>query len=336
MAIGVLDSANLNGGQKLAVKYFTVAVALFVAQILFGILAGLQYLMPEFLYNVLDFNVNRMVHINAMIVWMLFGFIGAVYWLIEDEAGIEVVGLKLGNFAFWLFTSAVAVVVVVYLFIQTGPGTDTTRWLINEGREYIEAPRWADIGIVVCILIFFYNAAATFMKGRWSGISGVLVLDLVALAGLAAGMMFVLRDGATASGENAADSTASISDRQTGPSGLPVPRFVSLKTDRVNVRRGPSTEHQVIWVYARKGLPVEIIAEHERWGRVRDSDGEEGWVYHSLLAGRRTGLIAPWRKGEKISLKDSPQEASTTVALSGQVRMSSTWAPSSSTDPPAM
>ncbi len=192
MAIGVLDSANLNGGQKLAVKYFTAAVALFVAQILFGILAGLQYLMPEFLYNVLDFNVNRMVHINAMIVWMLFGFIGAVYWLIEDEAGIEVVGLKLGNLAFWLFTSAVTVVVVVYLFIQTGPGTDTTRWLINEGREYIEAPRWADIGIVVCMLIFFYNAAATFMKGRWSGISGVLVLDLVALAGLyLAGMFYV-------------------------------------------------------------------------------------------------------------------------------------------------
>jgi nitric oxide reductase subunit B len=57
-------------------------------------------------------------------------------------------------------------------------------WLINEGREYIEAPRWADIGIVACMLIFFYNVAATFMKGRWSGISGVLVLDLVALAGL--------------------------------------------------------------------------------------------------------------------------------------------------------
>ena len=53
-----------------------------------------------------------------------------------------------------------------------------------EGREYIEAPRWADIGIVICLLLFFYNIAATFMKGRWSGIAGVLVLDLVALAGL--------------------------------------------------------------------------------------------------------------------------------------------------------
>jgi len=186
-----LDTAHLTGGQKLAVKYFVVAVILFAAQILFGLLAGYQYLAPEFGYNVLDFNVNRMVHINAMIVWMLFGFIGAVYWLVEEEAQVELVGLKLGNFAFWLFTIAVVIVVLVYLFIQDGPGDQSTLWLINEGREYIEAPRWADIGIVICVLIFFYNIAATFMKGKWSGISGVLVLDLVAVAGLyLAGMWY--------------------------------------------------------------------------------------------------------------------------------------------------
>ena len=74
--LGMLDSANLNGGQKLAVKYFTVALALFGAQILFGLLAGIQYLKPDFLYGVLDFSVNRMVHINALVVWLLFGFIG--------------------------------------------------------------------------------------------------------------------------------------------------------------------------------------------------------------------------------------------------------------------
>jgi nitric oxide reductase subunit B len=192
MSIGVLDSNNLNGGQKLAVKYFSVAVVLFAAQILFGILAGIQFVNPDFLFGILDFNVNRMVHINAMVVWMLCGFIGSVYWLIQDESGVEVVGLKLGNLAFYVLTGAVAVVVLVYLFVQHGPGTDVTRWFINEGREYIEAPRWADIGIVICVLIFFYNAAATFMKGKWSGISGVLVLDLVALAGLYLfGMFFV-------------------------------------------------------------------------------------------------------------------------------------------------
>ena len=190
MNVGTLDTAHLTGGQKLAVKYYTVAVVLFAAQILFGLLAGWQYLAPEFGYNVLDFSVNRMVHINAMIVWMLYGFIGSIYWLVEEEAGTELVGLKLGNLAFWVLTAAVTVVVLVFLFVQTGPGDISTIWLINEGREYIEAPRWADIGIVVCLLIFFYNIAATFMKGKWSGISGVLVMDLVAVAGLYVAGMF--------------------------------------------------------------------------------------------------------------------------------------------------
>jgi nitric oxide reductase subunit B len=183
-ALGELDSGRLNVGQRLAIKYFSVAVVLFAAQILFGLLAGLQYLLPQFGYNHLDFSVTRMVHINAMIVWMLYGFIGAIYWLVEDEAGTELVGARLGNLAFWVLTVAVTVVVVVYLVVQTGAGRIESIWFINEGREYIEAPRWADIGIVVCVLVFFYNIAATFMRGRWSGISGVLVLDLVALAGL--------------------------------------------------------------------------------------------------------------------------------------------------------
>jgi len=184
-------TVTLNGGQKLAMKYFAVAMILFLAQIVFGLLAGLQYIWPSFLYEVLDFNVNRMVHLNAMIVWMLYGFIGSVYWLLEDESGTELVGLKLGNLAFWILTLAVVIVVLVFLIVQTGPGEERTIWLINEGREYIEAPRWADIGIVACVLAFFFNVAATFMKGRWTGIGGVLVLDLVALAGIyLAGMFF--------------------------------------------------------------------------------------------------------------------------------------------------
>lgn len=133
-----------------------------------------------------------MVHINAMVVWMLYGFIGSVYWFLEDESGVQIVGLKWGQLAFWVLTGAVTLVVLVYLFIQFGAGNDTSLWLINEGREYIEAPRWADIGIVVVVLTFFYNVAATFAKGQWSGIAGVLVLDLVALAGLyLAGMFYV-------------------------------------------------------------------------------------------------------------------------------------------------
>ncbi len=184
-------AGRLNAGQRLAMKYFSVAMALFLAQIAFGLLAGLQFLYPDLLHGVLDFNVNRMVHINAMIVWMLFGFMGSVYWLIEDEAGVPLQGAALANATFWVLSGAVAVVVAVYLLVQTGPGTPASIWFINEGREYIEAPRWADWGIVACMLAFFYSVTATFMKGKWSGIAGTLVLDLIALAGLyLAGMVY--------------------------------------------------------------------------------------------------------------------------------------------------
>ena len=76
--------------------------------------------------------------------------------------------------------------------------------------------------------------------------------------------------------------------RPASVSGLPVPRFVSLKSDRVNVREGPNKDQDVRWVYTRAGMPVEITAEFENWRRIRDWEGAEGWVYHSLLSGKRT------------------------------------------------
>jgi SH3-like domain-containing protein len=85
---------------------------------------------------------------------------------------------------------------------------------------------------------------------------------------------------------------ARAANDQSEGSGLPVPRFVSLKSDHVNVRGGPAKEHEVAWVYTRPGLPVEITAEFENWRRIRDRDGTEGWVYHSLLSGKRTAYVA--------------------------------------------
>jgi SH3-like domain-containing protein len=78
--------------------------------------------------------------------------------------------------------------------------------------------------------------------------------------------------------------------------GLPLPRFVSLKSDNVNVRRGPGQEYDVAYTYVRADLPVEITQEFDNWRKIRDSDGVEGWVFHSLLAGKRTALVAPWDK----------------------------------------
>ncbi len=113
----------------------------------------------------------------------------------------------------------------------------------------------------------------------------------------------------------AAASSGPALAQQLGPvSGLPLPRFASLKTDRVNLREGPSTEHATRAVYQQAGLPVEILAEFETWRRIRDSEGAEGWVLHSLLSGRRTALVAPWRRGELLALRSEPAKAAQLAA----------------------
>jgi SH3-like domain-containing protein len=99
-------------------------------------------------------------------------------------------------------------------------------------------------------------------------------------------------------------------------SGLPVPRFVSLKADRVNVRGGPTKDHQVTWIYTRSGLPVEITAEFDNWRRIRDWEGAEGWVYHSMLSGRRTAMVTAPAKGSEtlLALHDKADEQSPITA----------------------
>src|SRR6187397_86985 len=93
----------------------------------------------------------------------------------------------------------------------------------------------------------------------------------------------------------------SAKDSAATTSGLPVPRYVSLKSDHVNVRAGPTKDNDVAWVYTRSGLPVEITAEFENWRRVRDS---EGWVYQSLLSGRRTAVVTMKTRDELAPLYD--------------------------------
>ena len=99
-------------------------------------------------------------------------------------------------------------------------------------------------------------------------------------------------------------------------SGLPVPRYVSLKTDRVNLREGPSKDHRTAWIFQRAGLPVEITAEYEVWRRIRDAAGTEGWGLHSLLFGRRTALVTPWAKNpaEALPLYDRADDKGNVVA----------------------
>jgi len=185
------NSFEGNKSKELGMMYFRVAIILFGAQLLFGLVAAFQFLVPGFLFELLDFSVARMVHINALVVWMLYAMIGSVYYMLPDETGVETVGVGLGKLGFWVLTVAVTIVVLVYIFVQVGAGTEASIWLIHEGREYIEAPRWADIGIVVVVLLFYWNVFASYMKGKQTGIMTVMVANLLALAGLyMAGMFF--------------------------------------------------------------------------------------------------------------------------------------------------
>jgi SH3-like domain-containing protein len=114
-----------------------------------------------------------------------------------------------------------------------------------------------------------------------------------------------------------AQNTAAVAakDNTAGAvSGLPVPRYVSLKSDHVNVRGGPTKDNDVSWVYTRAGLPVEITAEFENWRRVRDSEGAEGWVYHSLLSGRRTAVVTLKSREDLGMLYDRPDTTSAVAA----------------------
>ncbi|MBY6113892.1 aspartyl-trna synthetase [Mameliella alba] len=96
-----------------------------------------------------------------------------------------------------------------------------------------------------------------------------------------------------------------------GPvTNLPLPRFVSLKASEGNVRRGPSLTHRIDWVYKRRGMPLEITAEHGHWRRVRDRDGAGGWVHYSLLSGARTVIV----ERDMLSLFRRPDPESAVVA----------------------
>lgn len=98
--------------------------------------------------------------------------------------------------------------------------------------------------------------------------------------------------------------TDQAAPQETGRStGLALPRFVSLASDRINVRFGPGRQYPINWVYVRAGLPVTVVAEFDTWRKIRDWEGAEGWVHASLLSSRRTAMI----QGEERELKRTPE-----------------------------
>lgn len=116
---------------------------------------------------------------------------------------------------------------------------------------------------------------------------------------------------------------------QKKSSGLPLPRYVSLRATKVNMRTGPGVQYPVEWVYRRQFLPIEIIAEYGTWRKVRDWQGTQGWVHQNMLSGRRTFIVT-----EKVrTIRSDPDTKSLGVAglepgVIGRVRFcptGSTW-----------
>ncbi|MCY1232798.1 SH3 domain protein [compost metagenome] len=113
-------------------------------------------------------------------------------------------------------------------------------------------------------------------------------------------------------------ASAAYAQAAKGASGLPLPRFVSLKSKSVNLRIGPSVDYAVAFRYMKPGVPVEIIQEYDNWRRIRDADGTEGWVNQALLSGDRTAVAAPWMRGKGegvfVNMRRDPQGTSPIVA----------------------
>ena len=170
--------------QAVAKPYFIGAMVLFVAQILFGLIMGLQYVVGDFLFPHIPFNVARMVHTNTLIVWLLMGFMGSAYYLVPEESERELYSPKLALIMFWVFLVAAGLTVVGYLSVPYATLAKITGndLLPTMGREFLEQPTITKIGIVIVALAFLFNISMTFLKGRKTSITTVMLLGLWGLA----------------------------------------------------------------------------------------------------------------------------------------------------------
>ncbi len=175
--------------QGIAKMYFIAAIGLFVGQILFGVIMGLQYIIGDFLFPAIPFNVVRMVHTNLLIVWLLFGFMGSAYFLVPEESERELYAPWLAKIMFWIFLVAGALTILGYLLVPYATLAEMTmnELLPTMGREFLEQPTITKIGIVIVALSFLFNIGMTILTGKKTVITLVL---LTGLAGLAVFFLF--------------------------------------------------------------------------------------------------------------------------------------------------
>ena len=170
--------------QAVAKPYFIAAIGLFVGQIVFGVVMGIQYIYGDFLFPAIPFNVARMVHTNLLIVWLLFGFMGAAYYMVPEESETELYSPTLALITFWVFLVAGAATILGYLLVPYARLAEMTGndLLATMGREFLEQPLPTKIGIVIVALAFLFNITMTVLKGRKTAITVVLLMGLWGLA----------------------------------------------------------------------------------------------------------------------------------------------------------
>ena len=159
--------------QRIAQVYWLGALLIFAVQVLFGLIGGTIYVLPNLISpDILPFNTVRMIHTNAMIVWLLLGFFGAAYYLIPEETEREIYSPKLAYIQFAIFFLGALGAVVGYLF----------HIYADHARSYLQQPMWVKLGIIVAALIFLFNISMTVLQGRKTAITNVLLLGLWGIA----------------------------------------------------------------------------------------------------------------------------------------------------------
>lgn len=164
--------------QKIAFAYFLTAMLLFIVQVSGGLLAGWIYISPNTLSELLPFNIVRMLHTNALIVWLLVGFFGAAYFIVPEEAGREIHSTKIAYYQLAILVLGTLGAVVTYVF-DLFQGNIL---LGKDGREFLEQPLWVKMGIVVAALMFLYNISMTVLAGKKTAITTVLLIGLWGIA----------------------------------------------------------------------------------------------------------------------------------------------------------
>jgi nitric oxide reductase subunit B len=175
-----MNTATAIPQSRVGQHFFIFAGLIMALQLVVGLVAAAQFVWPSLFFGFLPFNIVRMLHVNTLVVSLLAGFMGATYFLVAEEGGGRLHSEKAARWNFWLFAGGVGAVVIGYLTIVV-----TGKWSLwlSEGREYIEAPRWADWAIVAVALFFLYNIwRSVSSRAGWNDITRMLVIGLGALA----------------------------------------------------------------------------------------------------------------------------------------------------------